>query len=208
MPGEVGTPTEPLYRLGRRGVALDWPSWDWVGDGRFDDPRRIPKYRVLYVGDRRACFFEKLVPYPPVRAGIVPPFDYYSWVEGRRIVRFRLHDPGSRWRWLDLGSPVTFGELQVRFGAQLEAFGYQQFDLAVATSSERALTQPIALWAYRRGYHGIVYRTRHDPDLRCWAIFSVFGAAEFVDVEESSIATDDEDLRAVVDAWNLTLPAP
>lgn len=206
MPGELATPTEPLFRLGRAPSALAWPLWERVGDGRFDDPRRDPAYRVLYAGERLACFFEKVAPFRPDREGVVDRAITRSWVERRRIARFRLHDPDGRWRWLDMGSPATFADFQVRFGAQLEAFGYRGFDLAAAASDERGLTQPIALWAYQRGYHGIKYPTRHAPGLSCWAIFSVFEGVDVVALDESPVALDDEDLRAVAAAWALPLP--
>lgn len=208
MPGETATPTEPLYRLGRHPSALLWPGWDRVGEGRFDDPRRDPAYRVLYAGDRRACFFEKMAPFRPKREGVAANSITRSWIERRRVARFRLDDPSARWRWLDFGSPTTLADFQVRFGAHLEAFGYQEFDLAAAVSDERGLTQPIALWAYQRGYHGIKYPTRHDRSLTCWAIFSVFEGAAFMDSEEASVAVDDPDLRAVAATWGLELPHP
>lgn len=208
MPGEVGTPPTFLYRLGRKPDVLEWPRWDRVGDGRFDDPRRDPGYRVLYAGERRACFFEKLAPFRPEREGIAGRAITRSWIEDRRIARFRLHDPDHRWRWLDLGSPATFAEFRIAFAPHLEAFGLRDFDLAAAVSDERALTQPIALWAFRRGYHGIKYPTRHDPSLSCWAIFGVFGAAEIVDVEQRPVSATVDDLRAIADAWGLALPTP
>lgn len=206
MPGELDTPTSPLYRLARKPGALEWPDWNRVGSGRFDDPKSPPQYRVLYVGDRRACFCEKLAPFRPDREGIVSRSITESWIESRVIARFMLRDPEQRWRWLDLRSPTTFSDFRSRFGHLLDEFGYRDFDLSAAASDERNLTRPIALWAFENGYHGIRYPTRHDPDGNCWAIFSVTNPAQFINVEIARLKADDEDLAAVATAWGLRLP--
>lgn len=163
---------------------------------------------MLYAGERRACFLEKLAPFRPDRDGVISPAITRSWIANRRLAKFRLHDPEGRWRWLDLRSPATFAEFRRRFAVQLEAFGYRDFDLAAAVSDERGLTQPIGLWAFRRGYYGIRYPTRHDPGLSCWAVFSVVDEVDIVDIENGPLALDDEDLRAVANAWVLQLPSP
>ena len=59
--GIISTPTEPLYRMGRRQNPLAPAPWDHVGWGRFDHPRpKEQRFRVFYAGERRACFVETL----------------------------------------------------------------------------------------------------------------------------------------------------
>jgi len=123
------------------------------------------------------------------------------------MATFTLADPERRWRWLDLRSPATFADFRHRFASALDAFGYRDYDLAAASSDERGLTRPIGLWAYQKGYHGIRYPTRHDPDLNCWAIFSVVDGARIIEIEDVPLLLDDLDLRWVATNWDIPLPA-
>jgi hypothetical protein len=204
-PGELSTPTDPIYRLGRAPRALDWPPNDLVGSGPFDDPRRPPAFRVLYAGERRACVFEKLAPYRPDRPGVVARPITASWVRSRRIAAFTVVDPARRLRWLDLRSPATFADFRSRFSAELNALGYQDFDLMAATIDRRTLTQAVALWTYENRYSGIRYATRHTPDLSCWAIFEGVSIDE---IDNLPVAFNDADLVAVAAAWPIALPEP
>lgn len=63
-------PGTRLFRVGRRPTPLAWAPWPFVGEGRFDDPERR-RYRVLYAGDRRACFLETLADFRPGLHGAV-----------------------------------------------------------------------------------------------------------------------------------------
>lgn len=203
MPGELGTPAEPLYRLSRKSTGLTWPPHDLVGDGRFDDPHALPDYRVLYTGERQACLFEKLAAFRPAHPGVVAEPITGDWIASRVFSEFRIHDPNGQRRWLDLRSPETFADFRVRFQEALTAHGYHDFDLAAATSDKRRLTQRYGRWAYEQGYAGIRYCTRHTPDLSCWAIFD---GIELIEIRESPLRTEDPDLRAVANAWNMALP--
>ena len=203
MPGELPTPAGPLYRLGRVPRALEWPPLELVGSGRFDDPRQPPHFRVLYAGDRLACFFEKLAPFRPDRSGAVERSITPSWIRSRRVATFLIDDPEHRLRWLDLRSPVTYADFRQRFAQQLETVGYRGFDLMAATSDRRELTQVIALWTHGEGYSGIRYPTRHTPDLSCWAIFEGVRLSE---IEDAPITLDDPDLRTVAASWEIPLP--
>jgi hypothetical protein len=56
---DAEAPLDALYRLGRLPDPLAWPSWEFAGDGRFDDPQR--QFRTLYAAEQRhACFVETL----------------------------------------------------------------------------------------------------------------------------------------------------
>lgn len=204
MPGELPTPVEPLYRISRRSTGLAWPPIAHVGGGRFDDPHDAPAYRVLYAGERQACFFERLAMFRPDYSGIITEPITREWIASRVISEFRIHDPTRERRWLDLRSPETFADFRGRFRVALIAHGYRDFDLAVATTDKRTLTQEIGRWAHEQGYAGIRYCTRHTPELSCWAIFD---AIELVDIRERSLSIDDEDLAAVARAWGVALPS-
>jgi hypothetical protein len=68
---------------------------------------------------------------------------------------------------------------------------------------KRQLTQAIARWTYEHGYAGLVYSSRFDAALTCWAIFegSLF---ESVGPPEP-ILPDDPDLTATVKLFRLSL---
>jgi hypothetical protein len=173
-------PPDILYRIGKDNP-LAFPPWDRVGDGRFDDPARA-RYRLLYAGERRACFFESLARFrPPPRLllnreslppeivesiGRIPP----RWLRERQIASFLLVDMDPPSTWLDLRRPESHQLLRYELAALLVGLDVQDFDISIATSSERRLTQPIGNWAFEQGYQGIIYCTRFDPRLACYAI--------------------------------------
>lgn len=205
MPGELTTPTHRLYRIGRGPNPLALPPWDLVGAGRFDDSRTSPRFRVLYAGERQACFFECLAQFRADISGVGPEGITAAWLESRRIAAFRMLDPAESGRWLDLTSPSTYAEFRRTFNRELKAAGLVDFDVSAATSERRILTQAIGGWAYERGYQGIRYVTRHAPHLYCWAIFA---GDEYEIVESPApIAPDDHDFQAVVRQWGLRLPS-
>jgi hypothetical protein len=215
---ETGTPTTLLYRIGR-GDPAAWPPWDRIGDGRFDDPEG-DRYRVLYAGERRACFAETLARFRPPPAllldperlptdvakafGRVPP----RWLATRRIASFRLEDLDPPARWLDVRAPETHQVLRRELASVLVGLAFTDFDISTATSSERRLTQPIGAWAYDRGYQGIVYSSRIDPNLTCIAIFERDPGVRPTAVARRPLGLDDPDLRAVAEMFGLRLPPP
>ncbi|HEV2106986.1 MAG TPA: hypothetical protein VGR16_01840 [Thermomicrobiales bacterium] len=159
---------------------------------------------MLYPGDRRACFFEKLAPFRPDHPGVIVEPIRREWIASRLIAGFRINDPKGERRWLDLRSPETYADFRERFRVVLAEYGYRDFDLAAAASDQRRLTQQIGRWAHEQGYSGIHDCTRHTPKLSCWAIFD---GIDLIDVKETPVSTDDEDLRAVARAWDLALPS-
>lgn len=206
MPLDRCAPTLPCYRIGFAPSALAFPPWPYVGDGRFDDPSLIPEYRLLYTGDRQACFYETLVNFRTGRrvADLVPRGVPDGWFDRRRIGTLTLDESSGSQKWLDLTSPVTYHDFDDVFAGLLIARGITQFDLSTATSSDRALTQAIGLWAYRHGYHGIEHLSRHGAGLTCWAIFE--GTPFGVHDRGSPIGLADPDLLAVARSWNIALP--
>jgi hypothetical protein len=183
---------------------LAWIPWAFVGEGRFDDPD--DRYRVLYAGDRRACFLESLAQFRPTLRGTVSQRFTTDWLASRRIASFSIADPERRERWLDLRAPATHQHLRQTFASLLLELDLPDFDLSAATSQRLALTQRIGAWAFGHGCAGIVYPTRFDPALACWAIFERPDGLPFTAIDVRPIARDDPDLLAVADLFQLPLP--
>lgn len=199
-----------LYRIGRAPEPVAWPAWEHAGRSRFDDPFRPPRFRVMYAAETRfGCFLETLAPWRrnvsallrvaslpdgdagvpqlPPGAGAIPA----DWHEQRMFGMFRL-GPGQE--WLDLRYLETRESLRRPLAPVLDRLGIEDFDLGDAVSRIRPLTQQVSGSAYESGFQGIVYLSRFDAAVSCWAVFE--GAAlERLDVEP--IAVDDPDLLAV-----------
>ncbi|MBI4236576.1 MAG: RES family NAD+ phosphorylase [Chloroflexi bacterium] len=200
-----------LYRIGRLPDPLGWPPQEFIGGGRFDDPQR--EFRVLYAGQRMACFLETLAPFRPsvealahlrrVGGGLEPapravvPTD---WYQKRAVARMRL---GRGQRWLDLRAIETREALRGELATTLLELGLADLDLSGVLGPRRRLTQAIARWAYENGYAGLAYRSRFDDALSLWALFD--GAAfEPVGVPEP-IMPDDPDLIAAAHLFGLSI---
>src|SRR5688500_17729386 len=53
-----------LWRIGRYPDPLAWTPWEFLGNGRFDDPRG--EFRAIYLAEQRlTCFVETLAPFRP-----------------------------------------------------------------------------------------------------------------------------------------------
>lgn len=205
----AATPRGVLHRIGRLPDPLAWPPHELVGGGRFDDPQG--EFRVLYAGQRRACFLETLAAFrPSVEAlaaleqvtgsqelmprGVVPA----DWYQKRAVARLRL-GPGQR--WLDLRAAETREELRSELAATLLDLGLPDLDLSGVLGPRRRLTRAIARWAYEHDYRGIVYPSRFDDALSLWAIFE--GAAFEPEGVPEPIVPDDPDLVATAHLFGL-----
>jgi hypothetical protein len=127
---EAATPTGMHYRIGRAPDPLAWTEWTYVGEGRFDGPRRPRTFRVLYLAEQRlACFVETLANWrpslttlaameempagergddvPTAAFGVIP----HDWHLKHRIGMLRL---APDQRWLDLREHETREALRVR----------------------------------------------------------------------------------------------
>jgi len=207
----AATPRGLLYRIGRLPDPLAWPPHELVGGGRFDDPQR--EFRVLYAGQRRACFLETLAAFrpsvealaalqqvtgsqEPMPRGMVPA----DWYQKRTVARLRLR-PGQR--WLDLRATETREALRAELAATVLDLGLADLDLSGVLGPRRSLTQAIARWAYDHGYAGIVYRSRFDAASSLWAVFE--GAAFDVVGVPEPIVPDDRDLVATARLFGLAI---
>lgn len=199
-PALVSPPSHPLFRIGKGPAPLEFPPWDRIGSGRFDDSRKNPRYRVLYAGERLSCFYECLAKFRPalgtVPAGGVPR----TWLSSRSIGSLVV-TPVDQHNWLDLTSPCTFHTIRRGLGALLVFNRLTDFDASAAMSERRALTNRIGEWAYEAGYSGILYATRHAPRMNCWAIFE---DTEFSVLDPGSDILDtDVDLNIVSAHWEI-----
>lgn len=212
---EASPPAAGLYRIGRWPDPLAWPLWEHVrGVNRFDDPLR--RFRVLYTAELRlTCFLETLAPLrlslevvaalaqlpagdrqdDPATKGIIPADWRFTRVIGHLIV-----DSGQRWP--DLRAMETREALREQLATTLVALGYRDFDAGIALLQDRQLTQAIAQWAYDQGYQGIVYPSRFDTSLTCWAVFE---NARFTAIGETAIARDDPDFVEAAGRFDLTI---
>jgi hypothetical protein len=206
------TPPGPLYRIARLPDPLAWPPREFVGGGRFDDPRR--EFRVLYAAaQRRGAFVETLAGFRLSLASLAQlarvggdiellqeasvPAD---WYQKRAVARLRLV-PGQQ--WLDLREAETREALRRELVTALLELGLSDLDLSRVLSPHRELTQAIASWAFERSYAGIAYASRIDASYSLWAIFE--GATfEAIGLPEP-IVPDDADLLAVAELFRLVI---
>ncbi len=106
-------------------------------------------------------------------------------------------------RWLDLRALSTLQALRTNLAGLLVLHGIPDLDAGVAQGSNRPITQAISRWAYARGFQGIVYRSRLDNEIRCWAIFE--GAAFLPEGRVEIITRTDPDLVDIAAVYDLGL---
>jgi hypothetical protein len=202
---EAEPPSEPLIHIGRNPDPFAWTDWQFVGTGRFDDPRRPSQFRVLYAAEERlAAFVETLQKWRPsmealAALGVIPvprddvleetigmiPSDWHL----KRSIGTLLLLPNQR--WLDLREHETRETLRVRLASTLRRLGAEDFDLSDALGRNRRLTQTIARFAFEDGFQGIAYKSRFDVNFTCWAIFE---GAQFEPIGRFAFMRNDPDL--------------
>lgn len=170
---------------------------------------------MLYAGaTRRVCFLETLAPFRPslsllsqlrlIRTGPagydVPQIGSIpDDVLARLIGSFHLQ---AGQRWFDFRSAETYQALREDYPDTIMAFGHDDFDASHALSADRDLTQAIARLAFQEGFDGIVYKSRLEPALNCWALFD---RCRIDLVAIDAIAADDPDLVQVAALFGLTV---
>lgn len=218
---EIDPTGKILWRIGRYPDPLAWIPREFLGDGRFDDPRA--EFLVMYVAEQRAtCFVETLAAFRPrlpllsalaqmtqdtaanvATADARMPRD---WLLTRRIGWL---EPAPDLHVLDLRAVETREGLRSVLAPLLIARGYDDFDLGVALNQDRSLTQGISRWAYEHGYRGMAYTSRFGAEFDCWVLFSVSsgtasqGPAPFTPLGTSGIQQDDPDLLAAMRLFGL-----
>jgi len=109
----------------------------------------------------------------------------------------------SERRWLDLRQFETREALRVELAQKLVELGLEDLDVSDVRGRNRELTQAIGRWAYEHEYQGIVYKSRFDDSLDCWAVFE--GALVRPAPPPAPISQDDPDLRAAAQAFGLVV---
>lgn len=207
QPKYVATPAFRLFRIGRYPDPMAWAPWDRVGDGRYDDPRLSKRYRVLYAGERRACFLESLAKFRPDLFGKTQFPLSSGWIARRGIAEFSLEETGSTCQWLDMRATETLQFCRTQFATSLIQHGIPDFDLSLATSKKLEITQEIGQWAFDTGCYGIVYPTRFAVDLACWAIFERTDGPQPVRTDVQPLSPDDQDFITVCTSYAIPIPA-
>jgi hypothetical protein len=135
--------------------------------------------------------------------GTAPPAAAVTaqWRADRRIARARIEGPDDR--LVDLEDLDVRRELEERHAPLLAAHGMRHLDISQLRSSQRIVTQTIALELHAAGMAGVAYRSTLDNEL-CVAVFerratlTRYGTPQTLD-------EDDEDLVAVCRAWKLDI---
>jgi hypothetical protein len=124
-----------------------------------------------------------------------------QWRADRRIARARVEGPEDR--FVDLEDLEVRRSLEGRYASLLAAHGMRHLDISQLRSTQRVVTQTIALELYVAGTSGIAYRSTLDNE-RCLAVFedratlTPYGRPQ-------QLEADDEDLIAVCAAWRLEI---
>jgi hypothetical protein len=218
----------PIYRLGRRPDAWEWPDWAYAGhDGtfgnRFDDPHG--EYRVLYATSQRlGAFVETLARFRPDlavvaaleeidgeddgtrRAGRVP----VSWVDARAV-----GEAATSVAFADIADVRSLAHLRERMAARALHHGFDDIDAAVIRArAPRAFSQELSRLVYecaepdgRRSFGGIRYPSRLGDQFENWAIFEPADPDEAAieGAMSAQIQADDGDLAAAIALLGLEL---
>ena len=145
---------------------------------------------------RAIADFKSLFGVSPV-AGIVTT----QWRANRRIARARVEGPENL--FVDLEDLNVRRALEEKYASLLAAHGMRHLDISELRSTQRVVTQTIALELYVAGKAGVVYGSTLDNE-RCIAVFegrstlTRYGSPQTLDA-------DDEDLLAVCKAWTIEI---
>jgi RES domain len=124
-----------------------------------------------------------------------------QWRADRRVGRARI-DEGGR-TIVDLEDLAMRRSLEESHAALLAAHGMRNLDISQLRSSQRVVTQTIALDLYGQGCAGIAYNSNLDGGA-CVALFEgradvqLYGAAQQIDA-------GDPDLKSVCTAWGIAV---
>lgn len=208
-PGAVAPPVSVLWRIGHWPDPCAWPPREARvrEPGRFDDPQHA--YRILYVAEQRlGCFIEAIARFRiplavlkdagprAVLLARVPA----SWQASRCIGQVRL---AAGQHFLDLRTIETTEVLRAELAPLLHRLGFFDLDVSGVRGPSRTLTMAISRWAHAHGFQGIVYRSRFDDALDCWAVFE--GAAFQRVGLAVPILPDDADLLAAAHRFGLAV---
>jgi hypothetical protein len=125
----------------------------------------------------------------------------YQWRLDRRMGRARLEvDPALI---VDLEDLAVRRELEEKHAALLATYGMRHLDISQLRSSQRIVTQTIALDLHGAGHAAVAYRSNLDNE-ECIAIFErrvvmrPWGPSQ-------TLERDDADLVALANDWKLII---
>jgi len=135
--------------------------------------------------------------------GTAPPAGVITaqWLADRRLARARLSTPEEL--FVDLENPNVRRDLEQKHARLLASHDMQHLDISQLRSTQRVVTQTIALDLYDTGKAGIIYRSTIDNET-CVAVFerrvtiTPYGAPR-------ALHTSDPDLVAISAEWDLHL---
>lgn len=223
---EATSHTGRLYRLGYLPDPLIHTPWEYVGNGRFDDPHckapaepPLGRFRTLYSGrPRLGCFVEALAKFRPdptflaqmqaldasddtvdtlADIGRIPA----DWREARAVSHFTLP---TDTRWLDLRAAATIQELRKEFANLISRLGLLDLDISSVRGPRRELSQAIARRGYEDRFDGLIYRSRFSDEYDLWAIFEHRCVPEPIGSPQP-IESDDPDFRDAAALLGLTI---
>jgi RES domain-containing protein len=214
----AGTPAIPLVRVGRLPNPLALPPREYRGSGRYDDPGG--EYGVFYLAESiTTCYVELLANQRPSLTALAAihalpqgepgdlepnfgqiPRDWLrDWCRARALGRAEL---GANQRWLDTYAAETRRELRGVLANRLLDLGLDDFDFGDALSRNRLLSQAVSRWAYEQEFRGIVFPSRFEYGMRCWAVFET---ADFQALDVVPLNPDAVELRTALTFHGLTL---
>lgn len=124
-----------------------------------------------------------------------------QWRVDRRLAKTRIANDEDA--FVDLEDLAVRRELEEQHASLLAAHGMRHLDISQLRSTQRIVSQTIALELYDQGRAGILYRSTLDDEL-CVAVFEGRGILRPYGAEQT-IEADDEDLVTVCMAWKLDI---
>jgi hypothetical protein len=175
---------------------------------RYDDP--LSEFATKYAADLyKTALLETMAPLRPsvkalVAAGLLTEEEGDelelkdllslpdSWAEARYKATIRLEADEP---FLDVRRFETLAALSTEMPDKLDALGVDKLDAGTLKSSNYAVTQAIARWAYMNGFSGVAYTSRYDDHLACYAAFDKVALRLVGDIQP--IRPDDPDFLEV-----------
>ena len=190
----------------------------WPTGSRFDSA--TGSFRVTYLGSTlQACLGESLSVLRPKadialevegewrqRNWMEPGSIAADWRHRRRVIKVEI---ASRRSFLNLESPAVTSELDSTLQATIAALGYEHLDQELLRGPDRRVTTFLSdhLWKQtddhgQPRFAGIRYRSRHNIDWECWAVFE---QTPLNAVEQLTLDEDDPAVVEVGSFFNLRI---
>ena len=212
------TPSELVFRVGRKPSAWKPPEWAYAGEdgtfgNRFDDPEKL--YRVHYASAARfGCFLETLArfrkdPMLGVELTEIEGDDDFTilgtvpraWLQSRIIGSAR-----GVGRFADVYGSEWIAYLRLQLASQCVEHDIAELDASVLQhSAARGLTQRVSRIAYNLGFQGVRYVSKYAQDVENWAFFEPFST--LTPKAEWAIDPQDEEFVRALEVLGLQLEA-